>query len=318
MAASPKPFLVTPKRNTGVRPWMRPLMPIAFLALVYVALFTKQGLFGFGWREIKTTLTVDESEQLDGESQGFILAQQYQEALTPTLKLYRAYPENHIYIERLAQIYDHLGQFDNEAKSWERYLDLAPTPIAACPQIGESYWKQGETHEKQAIAAYERCLAIDPLNADSIFYLGHALEMSGDFERAASTYEKGLQLSPEYTDLRLGLARSWLRLDKTSQAKVIVDDVLKRKADRSDALLLAGMISLHEDDYTKAKDYLTRGAAISSDPDFHVLLARIAEHQNDAAAALKEYTRLSELRPNDERVRKKRDALLEASKKGAK
>jgi len=47
------------------------------------------------------------------------------------------------------------------------------------------------------------------------------------------------------------------------------------------------------------------------------VLARIAEHQDDDAAALKEYTRLSELRPNDERVRKKRDALLAARKKGA-
>jgi tetratricopeptide (TPR) repeat protein len=318
MAASAKPFLVTPNRRTGIRPWMRPLLPIAFLALVYVALFTQHGIFGFGWNEIKTTLTVDESEQLDGASQGYIIAQQYQEALTPTLKLYRAYPENHIYIERLAQIYDHLGRYEDEAKYWERYLDLAPTPIAACPQIGEAYWKRGDAQEKQAISAYERCLAIDPLNADSIFYLGHALEMTGDFERAAATYQKGLQLSPEYTDLRLGLARSWLRLDKAGEAKSIVEDVLKKKADRSDALLLAGMISLHEDDYAKAKDYLTRGAAISSDPDFHVLLARIAEHQDDDAAALKEYTRLSELRPNDERVRKKRDALLDAQKKGTK
>jgi tetratricopeptide (TPR) repeat protein len=297
---------------------MRPLLPIAFLALVYVALFTRQGLFGFGWHEIKTTLTVDESEQLDGESQGYILSQQYKEALNPTLKLYRAYPENHIYIERLAKIYNHLGRYEDEARFWERYLDLAPTPIAACPQIGEAYWRQGESHERQAIAAYERCLAIDPLNADSIFYLGHAFEMSGDFERAAATYQKGLQLSPEYTDLRLGLARSWLRLDKTKEARTIVDDVLKRKADRSDALLLAGMISLHEDDYGAAKEYLTRGAALSSDPDFHVLLARIAEHQEDDAAALKEYTILSELRPNDERVRKKRDGLQAARKKGAK
>jgi len=314
MAASPKPFLVTPNRRTGVRSWMRPLLPIAFLVLVYVALFTRHGLFGFGWSEIKTTLTVNESEQLDGASQGYIIAQQYEEALSPTLKLYRAYPENHMYIERLAQIYDHLHLYEDEARYWERYLDLAPTPIAACPQIGEAYWKQGDAHEKQAISAYERCLAIDPLNADSIFYLGHALEMSGDFERAAATYQKGLQLSPEYTDLRLGLARSWLRLDKAGEAKAIVEEVLRKKADRSDALLLAGMISLHGDDYSKAKEYLTRGASISSDPDFHVLLARIAEHQDDDAAALKEYTLLAELRPNDERVRKKRDALLKSQK----
>lgn len=318
MATSPKPYLVSPRKRTGIGRILRPALPIVFLGLVYVALYTQRGLWGFGWGEIKTTLTAAESEQLDGQSQGYVAAQQYEDAVAPTLKLYRAYPENHIYIARLADIYDHLGKYEEEAKYWERYLDHAPTPIAACPQIGEAYWKQGEAHERQAIAAYERCLAIDPLNADSIFYLAHALEMTGNWERAAELYEKGLKLSPEYTDLRLGLARSWLRLDKTVEAKSIVEDILKKRPDRSDALLLAGMICLHVDDYARAKEYLTRGAALSSDPDFHVLLARVAEHQDDDAAALREYTKLVDLRPNDQRARAKRDALLAAQNKGKK
>ena len=97
----------------------------------------------------------------------------------------------------MAEIYDHLGQYDQESAYWEKYLDHAPTPIEACPQIGQSYWKQGEKFQKQAIAAYQRCLAIDPKNTDSIFYLAHAIEMSG-FPN--DEYEKRVYVLPKHLD----------------------------------------------------------------------------------------------------------------------
>src|SRR4029077_4307353 len=136
-------------------------LPLAFLALASIALFSRHGLFGFG-RSQKPTLTPQESQQLSDLSKSLVSEGRYQDALDPTLALYRVYPGNHIYIGRLAQIYDHLGRYGEESKYWEKYLDHAPTPIEGCPMIGQAYWKQGEQFEKQAIAAYERCLALDP------------------------------------------------------------------------------------------------------------------------------------------------------------
>ncbi|MFO0983149.1 MAG: YaiO family outer membrane beta-barrel protein [Planctomycetota bacterium] len=65
----------------------------------------------------------------------------YQEALAPSLELQRV-PGNHVYLERLAEIYDHLGRFAEEAAMWEQYLLHAPTPVEACPRISEAYRKQ--------------------------------------------------------------------------------------------------------------------------------------------------------------------------------
>ena len=180
----------------------RVVLPLALLVIFYVALFSRYGVFGKRG-PLRPTLTQAEAQQLEATSKALLGQQKFQDALEPTLKLHEAYPENHIYIGRLADIYEHLGRFADEAQMWEKYVDRAPSPVQACPQYGQAYWKQGAVHEKQAIAAFERCLSFDPRNTDSIFYLAHSLEMSGEWDRAAQNYEQGLTISPQYTDLLL-------------------------------------------------------------------------------------------------------------------
>jgi len=275
-------------------------MPVFFLLLVYGLLYSPLALFRFRNGTFRPVLSQQESQRLDDLSKSLLAQGQYSQALAPTRHLYRAYPESHIYIGRLAEIYDHLGRYDEEAKYWEFYMDRAPVPVEACPQIGHAYWRQGEKFEPRAIAAYERCLALDPKNTDSIFYLAHALEMSDQWAQAADQYQKGLGIAPGYTDLTLGLARCWLRMDKPEDAKGLADQVLAKHEESSGALLVLGMYYLHKDDYAEAKKALTQGVQLADeDPDFHILLARVAEHTNDNAEALRQYTRVLELRPGD-------------------
>ena len=164
--------------------------------------------------------------------------------------------------------------------------------------------------DKEAIAAFERCLSFNPKNSDSFFYLAHAQEMDGQWDQAAKNYEQGLEISPDYTDLRLGLARCRLRQDKPDEARKIANQVLAKNPNKADALLILGMVYLHEDKPAEAKTVLERGVKLAdTDPDFHRLLARAYSDLNDNAGELREYNRLVELLPGDQRVRAKRDAL---------
>ena len=285
------------------------LLPVTFLAITCVALLYQRGSFGFGGGS-RLILSQEESRRLADLSKSTFDEKRYADALQPTLRLYKAYPENHIYIGRLADIYDHLGRYDEEARYWEKYMDHAPTPVEACPQLGQAYWKQGEKFEPQAISAYQRCLALDPKNTDSLFYLGHALEMSGQWAQAAQQYQTGLAISPAYTDLTLGLARCWLRMDRPDDARKLIVPILSKRPVSSGALLVLGMYYLHQENYVAAKRVLTSGVLIAdSDPDFHVLLARVAEQMNDNTEALREYTRVVDLKPEDQQMRSRRDLL---------
>lgn len=300
-----------PTNSAPLNRFLALLVPLTFLLVAYLALFSRFRIVG---RSDKITLTQQQSQELAEQSKSYMDQSRYADALNPTLTLSKAYPENHIYLGRLAGIYDHLGRYEEEATYWERYMDHAPAPIEACPQIGQAYWKQGDKSESQAIAAYQRCLAIDPQNTDSIFYLAHALEMSNQWQQAADQYQKGLKISPNYIDLSLGLARCWLRMDRPEDARQIAQQILTKHPDSSGALLVLGMYYLHSGNYGAAKDALNRGAAMSEkDPDFPLLLIRVAQQTNNVSEELRQYDHLLELRPNDQEIKARRDALAAQS-----
>jgi tetratricopeptide (TPR) repeat protein len=287
----------------------RIVLPLFVLAVFYAVLYSPFGIFGKHGPG-RPTLSPAEAQKLDNSSRTLLSQQKFQEALAPSLQLHEVYPGNHIYIARLADIYDHLERYGDEAQMWEQYLDRAPTPVEGCPQYGQAYQKWGDGHEKEAIAAFERCLALDPTNTDSIFYMAHALELEGEWDRAAALYERGIVLSPSYTDLQLGLARCRVRQDRLDEAKATADKVLARSPDKADALLIMGMIYMHQDKYAEAKKYLAHGAQVSpNDPDFPTLLVRVASNMNDSAEELRQYNKLVELKPEDKQIRAKRDAL---------
>ncbi|HXZ28512.1 MAG TPA: tetratricopeptide repeat protein [Terriglobales bacterium] len=304
MTDATKPGAAKPRSSSGGG-LGRVLLPLALLAVFGAAIY---GRHWWVTRSSRATLTQAEAQKLDASSKALMDQGRYQEALAPTLELYQAYPENHIYIGHLAEIYDHLGQYSEEAQYWEKYVDRAPTPVEACPKYGQAYAKAGR--DKDAIAAFQRCLSFSPKNSDSYFYLAHAQEMDGQWDEAAKNYETGLAISPDYTDLRLGLARCRLRQDQPAEALKIANQVLAKNPNKADALLILGMVYLHDDKPAEAKTALERGVKVAdTDPDFHRLLARAYGDLNDSKGELREYNRLVELLPNDKTIRARRDAL---------
>jgi len=304
MTDATKPGAAKPRSSSGSG-LGRVLLPLALLAVFGAAIYGRHLWLARGSR---ATLTPQDAQLLADSSKAFMDQGRYQEALAPTLKLYQAYPENHIYIGHLAEIYDHLGQYGEEAQYWEKYVDRAPTPVEACPKYGQAYAKAGR--DKEAIAAFQRCLSFSPKNSDSYFYLAHAQEMDGQWDEAAKNYEAGLAISPDYTDLKLGLARCRLRQDQPAEALKIANQVLAKNPNKADALLILGMVYLHDDKPAEAKTALERGVKLAdTDPDFHRLLARAYGDLNDSKGELREYNRLVELLPNDKAIRARRDAL---------
>lgn len=304
----------TPSSRLSLKRALAIVLPLVLLGVVYWAVIAHRAFFRAAGPQ-RITLTPDQARQFEEQSRAFLRQDRYAEALQPTETLSQAYPDNHIYLGRLANIYNHLGRYRDEAAMWERYMNDAPTPLEACPRIGQAYWSQGAQFYPQAIASFERCLKLDPKNADSYFFLAHALEMTGNFDRASQLYRQGLEIAPAYNDLRVGLSRSLLRLDKIPEARQEAQKVLDKDANNRGALLAMGMIELHDDNYAQAKVYLQHGVKLADDdPDFHLLLARIAENEKDDAEALRQYTRIVELRPDDQRSRARRDALLATAK----
>jgi tetratricopeptide (TPR) repeat protein len=225
-------------------------------------------------------------------------------ALPPTLELHEAYPESHIYIAELAEIYHHLSRYREEAAMWEAFWMRAPLPIEACPQIGDAYRLQGLA--KQAIGALERCLALEPESPDQLFYLAHELERNGDIERAGALYAHGLVVKAGDPDLAIGLARVRLRQGKYAECGAAAGSVIERTPNNPDALLVLGLLATRQGHRAEAKNYLERGVhAADGYADLHLALANLAEQDANLDAAIFQYRRVTELdKSNSEAVEK--------------
>jgi tetratricopeptide (TPR) repeat protein len=278
-------------------PFIRFAFPTAVLYLFYWALVLNPWVdesAGAAATPSANGLTVGATRDLVDQSKNLLQEKKYDKALPKMLRLHQAFPENHIFIEDLANIYQALGRYGDEAQMWEEYMQYAPAPAEGCPQIGFAYQKQSRQSDAQK--AFERCYVIEP-NSDNILFYAHALEMKGDYRKAAALYEQGVKRSPNYVDLSIGLARVQMFQEQIGTAKRRVLEVLKRSPDNVDALLVAGMVLTREGELAQARKYLERGIKLSpTHRDLQLALGRLADAEREKRAAGRRRARARTLR----------------------
>ncbi len=244
-------------------PFLKFALPVAVLYLFYWALIANPWVdesAASSGTQTANGLSADAVRDLVDQSKKLLQEKKYEQALPLMLRVHKAYPESHIYIEHLATIYAALDRFGEEAQMWEQFLQYAPMPAEGCPQIGQAYEKQNKLGDAEK--AFERCYIIEP-NSDNILFYAHAVEMKGDYKKAAALYEQGVKRSPNYGDLCVGLARVQMFTGQSAKAKERVLAVLKRSPDNVDALLVAGMACTRTGDYVLARKYLEHGLKLS-------------------------------------------------------
>lgn len=282
-------------------------LPLAVLCLFYWALYALPRA-GSSSGADAAFLSPEESREILDLSRTRLREGDFEEALELTKKLHRAYPNNHVYVEQLATICGHLGRYKEEAEYWEKYLPLSPTPINACPQIGEAYRKQGLMQE--TIDACKRCLEFDGDNVESVFFLARACEQAGQMSKAGELYKRGVELSPKFADVQLGLARILMRQGRAAQAKEIAAEVLKENPDYVDALLMLGVGLRAEGKLAQAKEALAKGVELSpAYTDFYIVLGGIAEQESDMEQAIRHYDKVLELAPENRDIALRRSRL---------
>jgi tetratricopeptide (TPR) repeat protein len=259
------------------------------------------------------SLTPEESRELLTEARAYARQGQFDKALGPLQELHAAYPGNHIYLQELASAYGNLNRHKEEAAAWEEFLTNAPMPIEGCPQIGQAYEKQNLRRE--ATEAFRRCLAFDPSNLDSVFYLAHSLEMSQAYDEAAQLYQEGATVDPHYYDLRNGLARVQLHQGKIAEAKETAARVVAENRTNTDAILVLALASWREGNLVQARHYLEQGTAIANrNAELHGILGRVAEEAGDNQKALQEYDVTLQLTGGDPDIARRRDALMRGAR----
>lgn len=242
-------------------------------------------------------------QRLARDAEGLIDAGRYTEALEAVSALRQADPNSHVHLRHLAAIHKGLGRPLDEAAAWEQYLQVAPTPQNACPDIGRAYERAAD--HARALDAYRRCHDLDPLDADLVFYHARAEERWGDRTTARALYEEGTRIAPEYADMSAALARLYLGDRRMRDAIRLIDAAVTHAPDNVDVLLAAGQVHLRAGAREAARRHLERAIQIDDTyPDLYLLLAAVDEQDGRHADASARYERALALAPDRADVRR--------------
>ncbi len=222
--------------------------------------------------------------------------ERWQDALVPTETIVKHFPGQHVYLARLAEIYNKLERPKDEAATWELYMDRAPLPAEACPAIGYAYRRldQGD----KVLDAFERCYQSDTKNPELAFFAGLANEWLSRFDQAQQYYDRAIAIATTHHDSEVGLARLQLHRDKLSDALARATAVLRKVPTHVDALLVAGLAEQRAGRRVEARRHLERAAGLSNDYfDVHLALGVLDYSEARYPSARKRFEHASKLDP---------------------
>ena len=119
----------------------------------------------------------------------------FAEALPLASDLQRLYPREPLIAYWLGRIHHGLDNAQAEAKAWEEYVRLSPTPGEACPALPEAYTRVGRSPD--ALTAYERCAQFDPDDGNRFMDLGEAYSRAGRSVEARRAFDRARDLDPD-------------------------------------------------------------------------------------------------------------------------
>jgi tetratricopeptide (TPR) repeat protein len=258
-------------------------------------------------------LSIERSQELWEQAQVERASASPKKALSSVDRLLGSYPDNPIYLSFAAQLFQDLKDPGREAAAWELFMPVAPFPAEACPRLGQAYRELGQ--DDKALDAFRRCLEADPGKSDLLFFIGQEQARQGRTAEAASYFERVLKRTPESPDALLGLARLKLAQDDLAAAQALVGRVLSKSPKNADALAESARIAEKRGDYQNAQRMLLTAIAESpSYADLYRMLGRVSLAAGDRAAALKAYSALRELLPEDEEAALRLKRLQDGSK----
>lgn len=134
------------------------------------------------------------------------------------------------------------------------------------PDNPQTYFVEGEIHDcevlaSEAVAAYERVLALDPEHEEARLKLTAALLDQRAYAEALPHLEYLRQRQPDNLQVSVRSAACWTFLGKQEEAVRLLDDVLAQQPDFAPALAERGKIALAREEYSDAENWLRQAVA---------------------------------------------------------
>jgi len=182
-------------------------------------------------------------------------------------------PEASFLAEELSDLYIQSGRVRDAVTEAEENLKQNPNDLNARRILGRIYTRmigdsqQGKVDEsmvKKSIEQYEKVVALDPKDIESLLLLGRLQKIAQNSVEAEKAYKKILEIDPNNEDALTGLAIVYADLGNSKEAS----DLLRRVAEKSPSLrTLTALAGQYEQmkEYGLAAETLRRTLEVAPD-----------------------------------------------------
>jgi len=158
---------------------------------------------------------------------------------------------------RLAMVYQANELFVESAATFVQSLTLDAEQPVAWYHLARLQHREGDL--EAAIESMGRSIALQPDYVPSYWRRGGWHFELGDVDRAATDFDRALELNPGNVQARLGRVRVTLEKGQAEEALVAAREILRKDPTHSLANLLAGNAYRQLGDMTRAEYHLKRG-----------------------------------------------------------
>ena len=199
--------------------------------------------------------------------------------------------------------------YGNAEAALEYWLHKDPDCVFALALRGDVRTNTGRV--EQAVADYERVLALDPDQVVVRVRLCYLLGLSGKVDRQAFHAEYLAKHHPDVVNGWVELARCRIEQGQTEEAGHILDRVLKQEPDHSKALVLRAKVAGLEKRQSAAAPWLLRALELEpNNPDVLELWYKCLRDQGKTAEAARIFDRLENLKAFTRRLSEFQQAML--------
>ncbi len=164
--------------------------------------------------------------RLDTRADQAMVAGDYAASIELHKRVLKLQPNDPLNLYHLGFAYGQTGDVANEILFYRQAIDAGMTANDELYfNLGMAYGERQQLQE--ALAAFERGMAVDPQSAENHFGAGLAYEALEQFSAAESLFLSAARLDPRHIESRLHLARLYIKLGDKEKADNQLNQVLE-------------------------------------------------------------------------------------------
>lgn len=241
-------------------------------------------------------------DPMRGLAESYFLLGEYREALKWCIEAV-GYDKNNLVLKTLqARILIGLGQYDQAEELFNEVLLVEPYNFEAQFGLAELNIVRGRT--LQAQMWYEKAMNLRPKNRRAILSLALVYEASEQIEKAEELVKLALHHYPSSYMVQYLAGRHYFNRNELDRAEIHAKKALALKKSFPEAMLLLGMIFLHQGNYGEVIE--TVGELLKTDQNNYLLWYTIGvayENTNQISQCINAYSKVFRIRPDDEIAR---------------